>query len=92
MRLWLISYDISDDRNRRTVEKLLLAKGKRVNYSVFECYLSAFAFESLWAALAAAIDTGTDSLRCYPLCTWCEQNICLQGKGKKHENPTDWVL
>jgi len=32
----LITYDISDDKKRRKVEKLLSSYGYRANYSVFE--------------------------------------------------------
>ena len=34
-------YDISDDKRRRRVEKLLASYGYRVNYSVFECVITA---------------------------------------------------
>ena len=33
----LITYDISDNKRRSKVEKLLLEVGYRVNLSVFEC-------------------------------------------------------
>ena len=36
----VVSYDISDDKRRRMVAKLLEGYGYRVQYSVFECDLS----------------------------------------------------
>jgi len=92
MRLWLISYDIVDDRRRRAVEKLLQARGERVNFSVFECFLNATAFHALYSDLIGHVDQVADSLRCYPLCSWCEQRISLQGKGRKHNHPNDWIV
>lgn len=38
--LYLISYDIEDDRERNRVSKLLTGYGFRVQKSVFECRLS----------------------------------------------------
>ena len=35
----LVSYDISDDKRRRKVCKILEGYGYRVQYSVFECDL-----------------------------------------------------
>lgn len=92
MRLWLISYDISDDELRRAAEKLLLSHGDRVNFSVFECYLSANDFDRLHGGLVPLIDPVTDSLRCYPLCGWCEEAVFLQGQGRRHHHPSDWIF
>jgi CRISPR-associated protein Cas2 len=39
-RFTLVSYDISDDRRRDRVSKVLLGFGDRVQYSVFCCALS----------------------------------------------------
>ncbi len=37
MNIWLICFDIEDDRTRRRVARLLEKKGVRVQKSVFEC-------------------------------------------------------
>jgi CRISPR-associated protein Cas2 len=92
MRLWLISYDISDDASRRVVEKRLIACGDRVNFSVFECYLSATEFKKLQFELYIQINVKTDSLRCYPLCTWCENKLEWQGLGRRSGHQVDWIL
>lgn len=92
MRLWVISYDISGDTARGLAEKLLLANGDRVNFSVFECYLRAEQFELVRKALASLIDPETDSIRCYPLCVWCEENMLLQGQGRRSHYPSDWIF
>ena len=39
-RFYLISYDITDDRRRNRVFKLLRGWGERVQYSVFCCQLN----------------------------------------------------
>ncbi len=42
--LTVIAYDIAEDRRRTQVSTLLEDYGVRVNYSVFECELSAAEF------------------------------------------------
>ena len=44
---YLIMYDISDNKRRIKVEKLLSSYGYRVNYSVFECIISAKVLEKI---------------------------------------------
>lgn len=79
-RLWLISYDISDDKTRQQVHNLLKDYGKRVQYSVFECYLDERQYQLLRTCLLEKLDH-TDSLRWYPLCVWCRETVFFQGVG-----------
>ena len=46
--MYVISYDIVSDKLRNKVAKILLDYGKRVQYSVFECYISQKQFEELY--------------------------------------------
>ncbi len=78
--LWLIAYDIKDTRIRTAVADILANYGERVQYSVFECYLSLGEFSRLRQDITSIIDK-QDALRFYPLCQWCRQNIEIQGKG-----------
>lgn len=84
-RLWLITYDISDDDDRRKVHGILKDYGKRVQYSVFECHLSDGRLSDLRARLLAEIDKA-DSLRWYPLCAWCSDAVFFQGLGLPPED------
>ena len=76
--LWLITYDISADGRRQKVHNILKDYGKRVQYSVFECHLSGRQLSVLRARLLAEIDSA-DSLRWYPLCSWCSDTVFFQG-------------
>ncbi len=38
--LFMVCYDIADDKRRRKVAEILLGRGTRVQYSVFRCALS----------------------------------------------------
>jgi CRISPR-associated protein Cas2 len=92
MRLWLVSYDIGNDKVRRAVEKALEAEGERVNFSVFECYLTPISLQRLRGDLAAVIDAKTDSIRYYPLCAWCADRVTWQGRGLRPEDRADWIV
>lgn len=91
-RLWMICYDIADDRNRREVEQTLLAVGERVQESVFECYLSLERLRELFDLCAPLLDPASDSLRAYPLCAWCEGRVEWLGAGRRAEDPDLWIV
>ena len=37
-------------------------------------------------------DPATDSLRLYPVCTWCERRLTLIGQGRRSSDPDVIVL
>lgn len=45
--MYVISYDISNDRRRNKIAKILLDYGRRVQYSVFECEMNQKSFKEL---------------------------------------------
>ena len=70
--LVLITYDVSTETNDgkrrlRQVAKACVAKGQRVQNSVFECSLDASQLKLLQHELGNIIDPETDSLRFYNL-------------------------
>lgn len=68
---YVVAYDIPDDRRRNRVAKLLEGHGERVQYSLFECRLTAAQFKKLWQELGERTDEDEDSLRAYRLCSRC---------------------
>lgn len=65
----LISYDISNDRNRLKVMKALEDYGRRVQYSVFECCLTSPQLQKLKLRLQPLVNPKAwDSIRFYFLC------------------------
>lgn len=74
-RYVVIAYDIEKDRKRREVVKLLQPWGRRVNKSVFECFLSDTELKKLKAKLEQKVKKGSDSILCYPLCVDCIDKI-----------------
>lgn len=82
--LWIIAYDIQDNKIRKTVHDALKNHGVRVQYSVFECRLKQTQKHRLQIKLTELIESA-DKIRWYPLCKGCEADIAWQGIGK----PTD---
>lgn len=65
--LYLVCYDIVDDRRRTRVSKLLEAYGLRVQKSVFETMLDEKQYEKLEKRLLKLLNVAEDQLRFYPL-------------------------
>lgn len=71
MAIYIISYDISDDKRRNKVAKELEGYGERKQYSVFECDISASDHNKLWKQLSKLVDHNSDSVLSYPICKSC---------------------
>ena len=80
MMLWVIAYDIADDRRRTNVFDRLAESGFHVQYSVFECRLSPGELKCLRTELLALVDTSEDALAWFPVCHW--DSMCIYRSGK----------
>lgn len=80
-RVWVVCYDIADDRRRAAVAETLEGRGRRVQDSVFEIVADRVGITELRVALGALCDWGEDSLRCYPLCAYCQADASRHGSG-----------
>jgi CRISPR-associated protein Cas2 len=65
--IYLICYDVSEDKKRNKVVRELLKVGIRTQYSVFEAKLSENELETAIDKLENIIDIKTDSVIFYPL-------------------------
>ncbi len=88
----MICYDISDDKARYRVEKVLSRWGDRVQWSLFECFLSLDRVRLLMAELAPLIDEESDTIRAYPLCSWCQDQLLGSGQGERSRDYELWVI
>ncbi|KUK13956.1 MAG: CRISPR-associated endonuclease Cas2 [Clostridia bacterium] len=79
-RYYVISYDISDDKKREMMAKLLERYGVRVQKSVFECYVDEKLIIEIKRKASSIIDMETDSVRFYLLCKRCVETIEFIGK------------
>jgi len=82
----VVAYDIRDDRRRARVCRELSAYGTRVEYSVFECWISPSALSKLHGILTELIDPREDKVRYYLLCKSCRRRT-LQLGGELIPNP-----
>lgn len=78
--MYLISYDISNDRKRAKVAKVMEDYGRRVQYSVFECILDRVKYEELYGKLLELLkEEELASVRIYNLCEKCRQRTMVIG-------------
>jgi CRISPR-associated protein Cas2 len=87
--LYVICYDIADDRRRRKVDRCLRDFGIRVQESVFEARLDTRRLSKLNNRLERRIDPALDSIRIYRLCGACAEVIELMGIGPMPEDAPD---
>ena len=73
--LYVIAYDIPNDRRRTKVHKTLCGFGEWTQYSLFECFLEAKELVQLRAKLQALLDPDQDSVRLYPLSAECCEKV-----------------
>ena len=91
--LWVITYDIASPKRWRKVFKLLKSYGKPVQYSVFECRLSASQLKALQVTLETLLNHEKDRVHCYPLCGQCDARTVVLGYGGRVEEfPTAWIV
>lgn len=77
MSVLLVAYDITDDRRRTRVTKLLARHGRRVQYSVF--VLPDATAEEIAAEVTPLILEKEDNVRIHPLCATCGGKTVMLG-------------
>lgn len=63
--LVLVVYDIPDDKRRLRLSKFLEGYGRRVQLSVFECFLTLEEMRKLHQALKNRVNEAEDNVRMY---------------------------
>lgn len=61
----LIAYDIADNKRRNRLSKLLEGYGRRVQESVFECFVSLSEVNKLYEQVKRRVKHSEDSVRFY---------------------------
>ena len=80
--LYVITYDMPDNRRRTKVHKILSGVGAWTQYSLFECYLNEKELLTLRAKLDKILNVEEDSVRFYPLCAGCVKKVETIGSAK----------
>lgn len=71
----VISYDISEDKRRTKIHKILSSYGQWMQFSLFECDLSETEYAKLRSRLSKLIKPDEDSIRFYFLCACCKNKV-----------------
>jgi CRISPR-associated protein Cas2 len=91
--LWLVCYDVSDNRRRQKLAKRMERVCQRVQGSVFECPLDhqemTHQLEQFWVPV---LKLSEDSLRAYPLNAEAKKQAKLYGSPPLYEPPALIVL
>lgn len=90
--LYLVTYDIPDDRRRLRLAKTLKDFGDRVQFSVFECLLDRELMEKMRVRINGIICEAEDSVRIYPLCGQCEKGLAIIGQGEVSREEEVYIL
>ncbi|WP_075202547.1 CRISPR-associated endonuclease Cas2 [Vibrio mexicanus] len=65
--IWIISFDISDNKKRRRAVKVLEGYGHRTQFSVFECLVRRQQLRQIQTKLKKLIEP-SDKVLYYPVC------------------------
>lgn len=89
--LWLICYDITDNRRRMQVMNELRNFGVGVQRSVFECRVSPAQFIRLKTQIQQHIQL-EDRITYYPLCRKDAKRVMVDGVGKTSVDPDYYLV
>jgi CRISPR-associated protein Cas2 len=89
--LYIVAYDIPNDRRRGKIHKILCGYGAWTQFSLFECYLTPKQHLLLRERVDRVIEPAEDSVRFYALCGTCRKTVETVG-GKRPEEPILFLI
>lgn len=72
----LVIFDITDNKRRRRITKILNSFGTWIQKSAFECRIDIYQYKKLCSRLQGAIDSKSDSLKVYRFTSVIETFSC----------------
>lgn len=78
-RTHVIAYDVSSDRAREKVARLIEPFGRRVGLSVFEVRVSPLELRALLSQIAEVLQPRSDRAQAWPQCARCAANQHVLG-------------
>ena len=84
--MYLIAYDIPDDKRRTKVHKILCGFGQWTQFSMFECFLDEKELITLRHRLDQILKPDEDNLRIYHVCQSCQAKTTTIGSSPPAEN------
>ena len=88
----LVAYDVSDDRRRERIVRILLDYGQRIQESVFWLEAEDELIDKMRRRLRAEIDEADDSIWIVPVCEACIRRIETLGTQNLPEVPAYFIV
>ena len=89
---YLLAYDITNDKRRSKIARLMESLGERVQGSVFEAWLNAVELEKLVKKAMKVMNEREDSLRVYTVCATCRPRLKVYGQGRPTPPPVVTIV
>lgn len=90
MELYVVSYDISLNKLRNKISKLLESYGIRVQYSVFECNLKPAEYRKMKKDIIKMMEGSSEGqVRIYSICGNCKEKADIIGENNIREYTAD---
>jgi CRISPR-associated protein Cas2 len=90
--LVLVVYDIPDDKRRLKLSNFLEGYGRRVQYSVFECFISLDEMRQLHQRIKPLINEKEDNVRFYWLSREAVSRVLTLGSSPPQEPPNAYII
>jgi CRISPR-associated protein Cas2 len=90
--LVLVVYDVPDDKRRTKLAKFLEGYGRRVQYSVFECFLSLGEMRKLYEKVGRRVKLEEDNVRFYWIPKDALPRTLTLGSGPPEEPPSVYII
>jgi CRISPR-associated protein Cas2 len=90
--LVVVVYDIPDDRRRNQLATFLEGYGRRVQYSVFECFLDRDAMVKLHQQVLRRVKPEEDNVRFYWLTAEAVNQSLAIGSEPPQEPPSFYII
>lgn len=90
--LTLVVYDIADNRRRNKLAQLLEGYGRRVQESVFECFLSLDEMQRLHQQIERRVKGDEDNVRVYWIPPGAVAKALTIGSPKPAPPPTSYIV
>lgn len=85
---FLVCYDVRDDKRLRSTAKILEGYGRRIQYSVFYCYISSRSLEKMRWELGKILEK-EDDLIVVSLCEVCARKLSAMNPRKLWEDESE---
>lgn len=90
--LVLVVYDISDDKRRLKLSNFLEGRGRRVQYSVFECFLELEEMQQLHSQVRCIVKPEEDNVRFYWITREAVSKVLAIGSHPPEEPPNAYII